>query len=245
MNVNIINSGSSGNCAVIDDLIVIDAGWNVTPPGKHVFITHHHSDHVKYLDNMRGMQMYALPQTIEKLQAKPQFLYTAFNVLTVDIPVVFHEGETLYHVVPIAVKHDVPCVSFIISKVGKDVNECIFFGNDFNSIVDEKYFIDPLRNKMFDAIYIEANNTLSLADFSDVYFSDDKPAKDSFHRTRSFQNHCNVDYLIYLFTKAGYNADNKFTEPVTLLHKSSYYYAFNPERVLELCKIAKIKNPIN
>ena len=249
MDVKIINSGSSGNCAVVDNVIIIDAGWNVIVDGEVVFLTHHHSDHTKHLDKMQGLPIYALPKTIEMLQKQPRFMYTAFTPLTFGEAVTIKHNGYTYYVKPVPVKHDVPCTAFDITKWGEDVGgfERIFFGTDFNTIVDEELFINELRNKSYDAIYIEANNTLNPTDFFDVYFPEEgeKTPKDAFHRSRSFQNHANVDYIASLFIRAGYSEDNKFTEPVRLLHKSSFYYSYNPERVVNLCKIAKIVNPIH
>ena len=248
MNVRIISTGSKGNCAVIDNAIIIDAGWNVTVEGVAIVITHQHSDHVKYLDKMSGMPIYALPETIEKLQENMRFAYTAFTPLERFKEVVIPTPDATYYVVPIPVNHDAPCVAFDIRKVSKESfdEERIFFGTDFNTLGEEGEFVRHLKDKTYDAIFIEANNTLNETDFLDVYFPEDgkKEPKDAFHRLRSFRNHSNVDYIRSLFSKAGYSEFNKFTEPVTLLHKSSYYYPQNPERVVELCKMVKITNPL-
>lgn len=248
MDVKIIHSGSKGNCAVIDDALIIDAGWNVSPDGVAVFLTHHHGDHTKYLDKMFGMPIYALQATIDKLQMDARFAYTAFSVVQEHKTIVINVDNVSYYVNPLPVDHDAPCVSYDITKVCNETGaeSRIFFGTDFVKIVDEDAFVNSLRDKVYDAIYIEANNTLNPTDFLDIYFpdGDDKQPKDAFHRTRSYQNHSNVDYIMSLFTRAGYSEENKFTEPITLLHKSSYYYPQNPERIVEFCKIAKITNPL-
>lgn len=247
MKVDIIHTGSSGNCAVIDDTIIIDAGWKANVPAMAVILTHHHTDHTKHLDTFAGMQIFAIQQTIDALRKNIKYAYTIFNEI---------EDEKFYRVLsktheyvfrPVKVNHDAPCVAFDITRRSLDATESerIFFATDFNSFTDEARFVKNLKDKVYEALYIEANNTLNPADFVDIYFSDGALPKDEFHRRRSFQTHCNVDYLISLFKRAGYSPDNKFTEPVTLLHKSSSYYAFNPERVVELCKMVKIVNPIN
>ena len=52
MNYNILASGSTGNCTIINDFIAIDMGipFNQIKPYykelKIVFITHQHSDHL-------------------------------------------------------------------------------------------------------------------------------------------------------------------------------------------------------
>lgn len=238
MNVKILASGSSGNCAVIDDTIIIDMGANVSPEGKYVLLTHHHTDHTKFLDKAGGKLIYCTVETADKLAEK--FPYVAFNIVKT--------GKRLdvgdYHVVPFEVKHDAPCVGFEVFS--KDYSEHILFATDFNAFEEEteKRFVDFLKDKRFDAIYIECNNTLNPADFHDVYFHEgDKPPRDEFHRRKSFQNHCNVDYLISLFKRAGYSEENRFAEPVTLLHKSSRYYQQHVERLVELAKICNVVNP--
>ena len=82
MEVKILHTGSKGNCAVIDDALIIDAGWNVTPEGEAVFLTHCHGDHTKHLDKMFGIPIYALQETVDKLQTDPRFAYTTFNIIS-------------------------------------------------------------------------------------------------------------------------------------------------------------------
>lgn len=245
MKVDIIHSGSSGNCAVIDDLIVIDAGWNVTPEGKYLLLTHHHSDHTKHIDKMVGMSVFCSELCAMKLKEKHP--YMQLNIMKENFMYGFSDGDCTYYVTSKGLKHDAPCVGFDITKVKEgEMPERIFFATDFNEIVERDWFVRQLRNKEFDALYIECNNTLSILDFNDVYFVDEneKPPKDEFHRRKSFENHCNVEYLIELFEDAGYSAENRFTEPVTLLHKSSYYYLNNIDRIVELTRIANIINPL-
>ena len=248
MNIKVIHSGSSGNLVNIDDTIIIDAGWPEMQVGRALFLTHAHSDHTKHLDKFTGIPMFALRDTIEKLQKQIKFAYMQFNEIEPDG---FYEIKTdkyVYTVHPIAVKHDVPCVAFDITRTSYDGDTVrIFYGSDFNSIVNEDLFIHNLKRKVYDSVYIEANNTITPTDLVDIYFQQEGEGlpKDEFHRRRSYQTHCNVDYLISLFQRAGYSEDNKFTEPVMLLHKSSFYYALNPDRVIALCKMVNIINPVN
>ena len=236
MVVNIINSGSNGNCAVIDDTLIIDAGWNCTPNGKYVLLTHHHHDHVKHLDKMGGLPVYCTQTTADALREK--FPYVAFNVCVENDN--FYVGDYSVHLSPL--KHDASCIAFDI--LNTKTEKRIYWASDFSEIINVEHFIIFLRSKAFDAIYIECNNTLSPADFADVYFYDEKPPRDEFHRRRSFHNHCNADYLISLFQRAGYSTQNRCETPVTLLHKSSYYYLQNVERIAELAKICNVINPL-
>ena len=233
MNVNIIKSSSAGNCAVIDDTLIIDAGCNVTPVGKYVLLTHHHGDHTKHLDKVSGLPVYCTQATADNLSDK--FPYVVFNIFTDT----FSVGR--YNVLAYPLVHDAPCVAFDI--IDTDTDKRILWASDFSRIEHDSIIVARFRNCNYDAIYIECNNTLNVSAFADIYFYDDKPPRDEFHRRRSFKNHCNADYLISLFKRAGYSGQNRCATPVTLLHKSSYYYQHNVARIAELTKICNVINP--
>lgn len=238
MRVDIHATGSSGNCVTIDDFIMIDAGVEVKKDVSALLITHHHTDHTKALAKYAGVSVWATQETIDKLQPKHPFV--AFNTLHLDRPHKFFNPLTQAHykVRCVPLKHDAPCVGFDITRYDAHGTKRILYATDFNSIERD------INVDSYDALYIECNNTLSAADMADVYFGDTIP-KDEFHRRKSFGNHCNADYLIGLFRRAGYSCENKYDKPVTLLHKSSYYYATNPDKIVELCKIAHVVNPVD
>lgn len=237
MKVTIHASGSSGNCVTIDDFIMIDAGVEVKKDVKHLLLTHHHTDHTKALPKYAGVLTYASQGTIDKLSMRNPFC--AFNVLNTITPLVLESGDDVYMVTTVALRHDAPCIGFDISHSNgvQGVSERIFYATDFNEILDDINVSD------YDAIYIECNNTLAPTNMTEVFFGGDIP-KDEFHRRKSFSNHCNVNYLINLFRRAGYSEDKPYPNPVILLHKSTYYYTANIERIVELCKIANVQNPL-
>lgn len=238
MKVEIFNSGSSGNCASIDGTLIIDAGFDCEPDGSYVFLTHNHTDHTKHLGKFSGLPVYALPETAERL-IRTKYPYIAFSELSPYEQVFVKDYQ--YIIQPILLKHDVPCVGFDITR--SDYVR-ILWATDFNAFVDEDSIIQSLKDKVYDHIYIECNNTLSPIDMLRLdYPEDEKEPKEAFHMTRSFRNHCNADYLIGLFTRAGYSEHNRFTEPVTLLHKSTYYYQSNVNRIGKLMKIINVTNP--
>lgn len=233
MKVEIIASGSRGNCVVIEDELIIDVG--VEPPlkGSVVLLTHQHTDHTKALDKVQGLPIWATRETAEALADK--FPYIEFSILGSGNVYKFNtpSGKEFY-VHPIKLKHDAPCVGYDITCDG----ERILYATDFNEILDE---IDV---RDYTALYLECNNTLSHKNMHEVFFADVKP-KDEFHRRKSFYNHCNIGYLKSLFTRAGFDENNRCEIPLTLMHKSSYFYASNPEAVVELCKIANVQNPLD
>lgn len=231
MEVNVLASGSSGNCVTIDDTIIIDAGVDCNPKGKALLITHIHTDHTKALGKLGGVSIYTSQEVADKLSEKHPYL--AFNVLETGKKYMLKfDGET-YFVTAIRLKHDVPCIGFDIEHDG----ERILYATDFNEIVDDVDVRD------YTALYLECNNTLNPHDLVDAFFGEEKP-KDEFHRRKSYYNHCNVGYLVGLFERAGFTHDKPCDIPLTLLHKSSYYYLSNAERLVDLCKIANVKNPL-
>lgn len=230
MKVKIYASGSAGNCVIIEDELIIDAGVEVLTRGSLLLLTHSHTDHTKMLHKYAGLPVYTTRETAEKL--RDRFPYIEFNILefgtyALDTP----KGKFL--VTPVRLKHDVPCVGFDICYNG----ERILYATDFNEILDDIYVRD------YTALYLECNNTLLSSDMVDVYFND-TPPKDGFHRRKSYSNHCNVAYLVNMFTRAGFSPENRCETPLVLLHKSSYYYASHVERLVPLCRIANVRNPL-
>ena len=172
MNVNIVHSGSSGNTASIDDFLIIDVGWPEVPKGEHVLLTHNHSDHTKCLDKVGGLPTYCTPETADKLAQKWPFL--AFSSLTPGDVKVLCSNEFQYTIKVIPLRHDVPCVGFEIQRCARSEYaepQTILWLTDFNEIVDEKYIIRALRDKRFDHIYIECNNTLSTGDIKLFHYT--------------------------------------------------------------------------
>lgn len=226
MNVKILASGSSGNVATIDDTIIIDCGASVPTCGGYVLITHQHTDHTKFLDRVAGFPIYMTEPTANALLKK--YCYTRVRLLSID----WWYDIGKYKVRPIELKHDVPCVGYDIKN---DKGERILFATDFNSI------ITPIDVRDYTALYLECNNTLNVTDLQDAYFGETLP-KDEFHRRKSFANHCNVDYLVSLFERAGFSEQNPCKIPLTLLHKSSYYYGANLDKLNKLTAIANVCN---
>lgn len=246
MNVHIYGTGSSGNMSVIDDFLIIDAGLAENPKGEALLLTHCHTDHTKALPKLGGIPLYATAATAAKLQEK--WPYMRFNILTPNDPMTLRQATgATYYVTPIEVKHDVPCVGFDITCVPDVGDETrILWLTDFNSIVPEQVVVDNLRKRVYDHVYIECNNTLSSIDLLDCYISDDDTPlpRDEYHRRKSYQNHCNACYLESLFKRAGFTQDRRYADPVTLIHKSSYYYHANVELIANICSIANVVNPL-
>lgn len=234
MKVDILASGSSGNCVLIDDCLVIDAGARVVLSGnakpEAVLLTHSHTDHTRFLqEKFGGLPFYTTQEVADDMQKRNPFFVA--NMLKHDTWNSIEVGDNVYSVYVFKLKHDAPCIGFAIAGC----DETILYATDFNEI------LTPITLSMFDRIFIECNNTLGQSDMLDVYMGDKTP-KDEFHRRRSYYNHCNATYLYKLFEDAGWSEERPCDIPTTLLHKSSCYYAKNPEQIVRLCKITNVQN---
>lgn len=256
MDVKILSTGSKGNVATIDDTIIIDAGANVAVPGQLLLISHSHGDHVKFIDKFASCITYAEPTACAILKEKNP--YQTISDITPDTPVTYQctqgdKGDNIhYEIQPVEMEHDVPCLGWYVTKWNGGTVERIFFATDFVAFkFNEDYtrFKNYLREGVLDAIYIEGNHSLSVADLVDVFFGEDENGepvvpKDEFHRRRCLRAHCSLGWLIHTLEEAGFAEDRRCMIPITLLHKSKSYYANNPDTIIKLAKIANIQNPL-
>lgn len=217
MDLTVFSTGSLGNCAVIDDTLVIDAGYySPAVGGCAVLLTHSHSDHASKLRKYEGLPIYATHETIDALAAR--YPYTQFSQLD-DDNIIFG-----YRVRLVRLLHDVPCVGFDIARN----NARILYATDFARIET------PVNLRDYTAIFIECNNTLCAGDLLDRYARNDA---DILHARRAYETHCNAGYLYELFRANGFNARNRCKVPVTLLHKSKAYYNTHPEQIERLSEL--------
>jgi phosphoribosyl 1,2-cyclic phosphodiesterase len=129
MMMNVIASGSSGNCYLLEgekEALVIEAGVRFNTVQRAIeyrthkisglLVTHEHLDHSKYIDQFvrRGIDVYANQETMAKvfmtLKAKACHKNGMFHLLKEN------EVEKIgkFFVQPFRVKHDVPCFGFYI-----------------------------------------------------------------------------------------------------------------------------------
>jgi len=133
MRLTVINSGSSGNCYVIQDeeeAIILEAGMSLAKVkqvlgfdvGKvsAVLITHAHGDHAKYAKDFENVfQVYANKHVIEtrglkwtkEIEAGKGFMCGNFKVL------------------PFQAHHDIPCVGYFINH--KKTGNIMFLTDSF------------------------------------------------------------------------------------------------------------------
>lgn len=153
MNYNIIQTGSSGNCTIINDIIAIDIGCSfhrLEPFYKNlqaVFITHAHSDHLKkstvkklaeLRPNLKFVVSNYLVDLLLELGVKRQ------NIYEIDEHRWYHLGLFLCKLD--RVPHDVPNVAIHLIVNGVTVLYVTDAGN-----------LDEIEAKDYDYYFVEAN----------------------------------------------------------------------------------------
>lgn len=179
--VNILGTGSTGNCVIIDGTIMIDCGLRVKAIQNELnqidtlFITHRHGDHlnnavVHYLKKEKPWiwekSLYTNPNVIEAIRGHKQMLnfsppsehiiYTGTENFTLT------SGGRTYEVECFPLDHDVPNQGFVFTN---DKGERLVFATDTSTM---KF----APRKRCDVIVVEGNyDEDKLVDYltSDVY----------------------------------------------------------------------------
>lgn len=128
MRIQVIASGSSGNCYMIDDgahKLLLDAGIPAREIRKHVrltdlsgaLITHQHKDHCKAAADLCkvGVSVYALPDVLmaEDIAYHP-YARPISPCIRDDGSIITELDVGGYQVIPFRAEHDVPNVGYII-----------------------------------------------------------------------------------------------------------------------------------
>lgn len=192
-NVNVAYTGSSGNCIVIDDEIVIDCGIKVSliqeylDNASYLFITHRHGDHlnnacINYLNKSKPwalpLMIYTNPDVIQAIHRhnklkdlQPENVLTSgyekFDITT---------SKQTYHVECFPCEHDVQNQGFIFTN---ELGEQLIFATDtatmkhaphrkYDYIVvegnwDEDKLADMLATDDFDSIFRATRNFRHLS----------------------------------------------------------------------------------
>ena len=164
--IDIIGTGSSGNCVVIDNSIVIDCGLPIKKIGQTVinadalFITHRHSDHLNLsiLHHLYRKAPWKLTQSLytnadveKKIIAdrSPRFEPTLNQQHIYDqhSNIQITAGGRQYAVQMFPLHHDVENEGFVFTR---DDGKKLIYATDTNSIADAP-------SEKFDAIMLEGN----------------------------------------------------------------------------------------
>lgn len=201
MRIDILASGSSGNCAAIYSgkrIVLIDCGLpakNITRllDGRlpnAILITHEHCDHAKAAEQFlrRGVHIYATNGTIEALDLPPRH-----NLFDIKAGIFFNIGAL--NVLPIEAVHDAAePVNFRLT----DSVDSVAFITDTGEV--------PELHGHCSAIYIEANYAEDALANSDI---------DPYQKRRIEQNHLSIEQVETFLKNYPYVAD------VNLIHLSS------------------------
>lgn len=157
MKLHVLGSNSFGNCYILEtvsEALIIEAGVRMTKVKKALrwqmrkvvgaVITHEHNDHSGYVAEMvaSGIRVLAL----EEVFRSHDLLGKAFT-----LPIVPNKGYKIgnFKILAFLVKHDVPCVGYIITH--QDMGKLLFI----TDTVTLDYSIPGLNHIMIEANYAD------------------------------------------------------------------------------------------
>lgn len=155
MRFNVLQTGSSGNCVILNGVIALDMGVACKKAAPHVhglqlvFVSHEHGDHFK-------------PSTIRALAAERTLLrfcggdWMAGKFLSAGVPVrnidVLEAGKRYnygaFQIEPVTLYHDVP--NFGLK---------IFMGGEKAIYIVDTGYVDDVEAVGYDLYLLEANHT--------------------------------------------------------------------------------------
>lgn len=153
MNYKIINSGSDGNCVIVNDIIAIDMGVSykkLTPylsKLKIVLLTHQHVDHFKQstirklAQNKPGLRFGCCEWLVQKLIDSG---VSKKNVDVYETNVIY--DYTVFSIKPVELYHDVPNCGYRV----------FFEGKKLIYMTDTKT-LDGISAKGYDVYLVEGN----------------------------------------------------------------------------------------
>ena len=226
MKLRIIGTGSKGNAYILsngDEALLIEAGVNIKEIKQALdfdyskvvgcIVTHRHGDHAKSINEVMklGIDTYAL---------KDVFHYDGYPRQKEITPrESFQVGN--FKILPFDVKHDVPCVGFLIEHkdCGKvlfltdtyyckytfpGLNNIIIEANYSKEIIDKKYGPDSdkefLRNRILKSHFslanckdmLKANDLRQVNNIVLIHLSDSNSDEKQFHKEVSELTNKNV-----------------------------------------------------
>ncbi|GGH24839.1 MBL fold metallo-hydrolase [Sphingobacterium alkalisoli] len=204
MKLTIVGSGSKGNAYIVHndkEALLIEAGVNFKAVKAALdfdiakvsgcIVTHSHNDHAGYAKDvtMAGIDLYCLKATAEAKGLKGHRVHYLLESTT------YHIGN--FKVIAMPVRHDVPCVSFLIEHpetgrfcfvtdtiyceyVFPGLNNIIVEANYGETIIDEKNDAKFLRDRILQSHmsietceqFLQANDLSSINNIVLIHLSD-------------------------------------------------------------------------
>lgn len=139
MKIKTIASGSSGNCYIIDNCLMLECGITLREISKYIdlflidgcLISHAHKDH-NY--SKKELELFSIPSfSHENIKPLQKFYISNYTVISFDN------------------HHDTPCFGFLIKP--KNSDDKLLFATDTSSI---DYFFKDLTHIMIECNYIES-----------------------------------------------------------------------------------------
>lgn len=167
MNVRILATGSSGNCSVIDNKIVIDLGMTIKAYQSYnlndieaVVITHPHGDHMK-LPLVRhllkdGMKMYLPALVISAIVSEGK---VDVNSLIAQGQIVVMESQQTFQIGDLSITphpqkhHDIVNYALVVEQGDKR----LLYATDLDTIEPSDMGVGLLDLGTFDVIMLEGN----------------------------------------------------------------------------------------
>ncbi|WP_445453131.1 MBL fold metallo-hydrolase [Flavobacterium sp. 25HG05S-40] len=234
MKLKVISTGSIGNAYILsngDEALLIEAGVNFKEIKKALdfnvskvvgcIVSHSHGDHSSSIKDVMnaGITTFASFDTLNSTST-----YTHHNAIVISATKTYHIGR--FKVMPFDVKHDVPCLGFLIEHT--DCGRVLFITDTFYC----KYTFPGLNN-----IIIEANYSKAIIDKKYGKDSDKEFLRDRILRSHFSLENC-MDMLsandlskvnnIVLIHLSDTNSDEKqFVEKVSDLTRKNVLAAVN------------------
>lgn len=197
---DVLQTGSSGNCVVLNEIIALDMGVSYKKVAPHarglqlIFVGHEHTDHFK------ASTIRTLAAERPKLRfcgggwMAGKFIGAGVSTRNIDV---LEDGKRYdygtFQIEPVTLYHDVPNYGLKIFINGKKV---IY-------IVDTGY-VDDVEAKDFDLFLLESNHTRAEIEARIA----EKQARGEFaYETRAAQNHLSQEQALdWLARNAGPNS---------------------------------------
>lgn len=208
MRLKVISTGSIGNAYILsngDEALLIEAGVNIKEIKKALnfdyskvvgcIVSHSHGDHAKSIKDVMalGITTYASAETLVATST-----FVNHNAIQLREKAVHHLGG--FKVMPFSVKHDVPCMGFLIEH--RDCGKVLFLTDTYYC----KYTFPGLNN-----IIIEANYSKAIIDKKYGTDSDKE-----FLRNRILRSHFSLENCKEMLSANDLSAVNN----IVLIHLS-------------------------